>query len=157
MKEKLKGAGRCIYQEGTVYIILIVLVVFFSIFNPTFLSGRNLYNLLTQSTYIVIAGMGICFVMISGGIDLSVGYQMAVCGCVSAIIMLNTDLPVWTVWPISIALGFAMGTLNGVIAAKLRIFPLVVTIATSEVFKGIAYTITSSKSYSGMPDAFRAL
>ena len=80
---KLKSAGRYLYQEGTVYIILLVLVIFFSIFNPTFLSGRNIYNLITQSTYIVIAGMAICFVMIGGGIDLSVGYQMAVVGCVS--------------------------------------------------------------------------
>jgi len=162
MKEKsmgqiLRSAGRYLYEEGTVYIILLVLVVFFSIFNPTFLSSRNLYNLITQSTYIIIAGMGICFVMISGGIDLSVGYQMAVCGCVSGIIMLETNLPFWTVWPISIVLGFLMGTLNGLLASKLRIFPLVVTIATSEVFKGIAYTITSSKSYSGMPAEFRAL
>ena len=157
MKEKLKGAGRYIYQEGTVYIILVALIVFFSIFNPKFLSSRNLYNLITQSTYIVIAGMGICFVMISGGIDLSVGYQMAVCGCVAAIIMLETTLPVWVVWPVCIVLGLLMGTLNGVIASKLKLFPMVVTIATSEVFKGIAYTITSSKSYSSMPDAFRAL
>lgn len=101
--------------------------------------------------------MGICFVMISGGIDLSVGYQMAVCGCVAALIMLETTLPFWVVWPVCIVLGFLMGTLNGLIASKLKLFPLVVTIATSEVFKGIAYTITSSKSYSGMPDAFRAL
>lgn len=153
----LKAAGRYLYQEGTVYIILVALIIFFSIVNPKFLSSRNLYNLITQSTYIVIAGMGICFVMISGGIDLSVGYQMAVCGCVAAIIMLETTLPFWVVWPVCIVLGFLMGTLNGLIASKLKLFPLVVTIATSEVFKGIAYTITSSKSYSGMPDAFRAL
>ncbi len=154
---KLASAGRYLYQEGTVYIILAVLVVFFTLFNPVFLTRRNLYNLITQSTYIIIAGMGICFVMISGGIDLSVGNQMAVCGCVAGIIMTQTGLPFFIVWPVCIALGFAMGLLNGVIAAKLRLFPLVVTIATSEVFKGIAYTITSSKSYSGMPAAFRAL
>ncbi|MCD7763426.1 MAG: ABC transporter permease [Lachnospiraceae bacterium] len=154
---KLKSAGSYLYREGTVYIILVVLIIFFSIFNPRFLSTRNIYNLITQSTYIVIAGMGICFVMIGGGIDLSVGYQMAVVGCVSGIIMVETSLPWWIVWPIGIVLGFLMGTLNGVIASKLHLFPLIVTIATSEVFKGIAYTITSSKSYSGMPDAFRAL
>ncbi len=118
---------------------------------------RNIYNLITQSTYIIIAGMGICFVMISGGIDLSVGNQMAVSGCVAAIIMLETDLPFFIVWPICIAIGFLMGSINGVISAKLKLFPLVVTIATSEVFKGIAYTMTSSKSYSGMPSGFRAL
>ena len=72
-------------------------------------------------------------------------------------VLLETTLPFWVVWPVCIVLGFLMGTLNGLIASKLKLFPLVVTIATSEVFKGIAYTITSSKSYSGMPDAFRAL
>lgn len=157
MGAKVKAFGNYLYREGTVYIILVVLIVFFSVFNPTFLSARNIYNLVTQSTYIIIAGMGICFVMIGGGIDLSVGTQMAVVGCASGIIMLETDLPFWCVWPIGIVLGFLMGTLNGVIASKLKLFPLIVTIATSEVFKGIAYTITSSKSYSGMPEGFRAL
>lgn len=154
---KLKAFGSYVYREGTVYIILLVLVVIFSILNPQFLSTRNLYNMLTQSTYVIIAGMGICFVMISGGIDLSVGYLMAVCGCVAAIMMKEVGLPFWTVWPICIVLGALMGTLNGFLSAKLGLFPLVVTIGTTEVFKGIAYTITSSKSYSGMPDAFRAL
>lgn len=162
MKDKsvgglLKSAGQYLYHEGTVYIILAVLVIFFGILNPTFLTGRNLYNLVTQSTYIIIAGMGICFVMISGGIDLSVGNQMAVCGCTAGIIMMETELPFWIVWPVCIVIGFLMGSLNGVIASKLKLFPLVVTIATSEVFKGIAYTMTSSKSYSGMPSGFRAL
>lgn len=162
MKEKSLGgsllsAGRYLYQEGTVYIILAALIVFFGILNPTFLTSRNLYNLVTQSTYIVIAGMGICLVMISVGIDLSVGNQMAVCGCVAGIIMLETQLPWWIIWPVCILIGFLMGCLNGLIASRLKLFPLVVTIATSEVFKGIAYTITSSKSYSGMPAAFRAL
>ncbi|MGN1004536.1 MAG: ABC transporter permease [Oscillospiraceae bacterium] len=154
---KLRSAGRYLYQEGTVYIILVALVIFFTIFNPNFLSARNIYNLITQSTYIIICGMGICFVMISGGIDLSVGNQMAVCGCAAGIIMVETDLPFWIVWPVAMVLGFLMGFLNGIIASKLKLFPLVVTIATSEVFKGIAYTMTSSKSYSGMPDGFRAL
>lgn len=153
----LKDMGRYIYQEGTVYMVLLVLVIMFSILNPTFLTARNIYNLVTQSTYIIIAGMGICFVMISGGIDMSVGNQMAVVGCISGIIMLETDLPFWIVWPIGMVVGFAMGTLNGFLASKLKLFPLVITIATSEVFKGIAYSITSAKSYSGMPDAFRAL
>lgn len=154
---RLGSAGRYLYQEGTVYIILAVLVLFFGIINPMFFAGRNIYNLITQSTYIIIAGMGICFVMISGGIDLSVGNQMAVCGCLAAIIMQETNLPWWVIWPVCILAGFAMGALNGLLASKLQLFPLVVTIATSEVFKGIAYTMTSSKSYSGMPDAFRAL
>lgn len=154
---KLGAFGQYLYREGTVYIILAVLVVMFSILNPTFLSPGNIYNVITQSTYIIIAGMGICFVMISGGIDLSVGNQMAVCGCTAAIIMLETDLPIWVIWPVCMLIGFLMGSLNGIISAKLKLFPLVVTIATGEVFKGIVYMMTESKSYSGMPEEFRAL
>lgn len=157
LNETMKNIGKYIYQEGTVYIVLTVLIVMFAILNPIFLSPLNIYNIVTQSTYIIIAGMGICFVMISGGIDMSVGTQMAVVGCISAIIMLETDLPFWIVWPIGMVLGFVMGSLNGLLASKLKIFPLVITIATSEVFKGIAYNITSAKSYSGMPVEFRAL
>ncbi|MBQ8627256.1 MAG: alpha/beta hydrolase fold domain-containing protein [Agathobacter sp.] len=157
VSSRLKSVGRYISQEGTVYIVLLALIVMFALFNPLFLSPINIYNLVTQSTYIIIAGMGICFVMISGGIDMSVGTQMAVIGCTSAIIMLETDLPWWIVWPVGMALGFAMGTINGLLASKLKLFPLVITIATSEVFKGIAYTVTEAKSYSNMPEAFRAL
>ncbi|MGM9603066.1 MAG: ABC transporter permease, partial [Faecousia sp.] len=157
IKARLGSAGRYLYQEGTVYMILAALIIMFGILNPVFLSVGNFYNLITQSTYIIIAGMGICFVMISGGIDMSVGNQMAVCGCTAAIIMLETDWPLWTIWPICMGIGFLMGCLNGVISAKLKLFPLVVTIATGEVFKGIAYTMTESKSYSGMPESFRLL
>ena len=49
---RLGAAGRYLYQEGTVYIILAVLVVFFGIMNPLFFSSRNIYNLITQSTYL---------------------------------------------------------------------------------------------------------
>jgi ribose/xylose/arabinose/galactoside ABC-type transport system permease subunit len=72
-------------------------------------------------------------------------------------LMINNNIPIWLAFVWAVALGFFMGTFNGVIAAKLKLFPLIVTIATSEVFKGICYTLTNSKTFSGMPDAFRAL
>ena len=75
---KLKSAANYVWRERTVYIILAFLIILFSVLNPVFFTGRNFYNLLTQSTYYIIAGMGIAFVMMSGGIDLSVGYEMAI-------------------------------------------------------------------------------
>lgn len=163
---RLKGAANYIWREGTVYIILLFLIVLFSILNPVFFTWRNFYNLLTQSTYFIIAGMGIAFVMMSGGIDLSVGYEMATVSTTSAIILQTYagahggQCPWWMILVIvlwAIVLGFLMGSLNGVLAAKLGIFPLIVTIATSEVFKGICLTITQAKTYSGLPDSFRAI
>ncbi len=153
--QKLKNGALYAYREGTVYIILAALIIMFTILNPTFFSGNNLRNLLTGSTFYLIAGMGICFVMISGGIDLSVGFQMAMVSCISAMLMKLLNFPAWSVFPIGMALGFIMGTINGIIVAKLKLFPLIVTLATSMVFKGIVYAITESKSYSGMPDSFR--
>lgn len=153
--QKLKNGAMLAYREGTVYIILAALVIMFTTLNPTFFSGNNLKNLLTGSTFYLIAGMGICFVMISGGIDLSVGFQMAMVSCISAMLMKLLNFPAWSVFPIGMALGFIMGTINGIIVAKLKLFPLIVTLATSMVFKGIVYAITESKSYSGMPDSFR--
>ena len=154
---KLKGAAGYAWREGTVYIILVFLVVLFSILNPVFFTGQNLYNLLTQSTYYIIAGMAISFVMIGGGIDLSVGQMMALVSTTSAILMLDRNLPFWASFIWAVVLGFALGCVNGVITAKLKLFPLIVTIATSAVFKGICYTVTNSKTYSGMPESFRAL
>lgn len=163
---RLRAAGSCLWHEGTVYIILAVLIIMFSAINPLFFSSKNIYNLISESSYYVIAGMGIVFVMISGGIDLSVGYQMAMVSSTSFILMSTFatarggDIPVWFMLVILLwgaFLGFVMGTVNGLIVSKLKLFPLIVTIATSEVFKGICFTITNSKTYSGLPPMFRTL
>ena len=68
---KLKGAANYVWREGTVYIILAFLIILFSILNPVFFSGRNFYNLLTQSTYYIIAGMGIAFAARLGAVSSS--------------------------------------------------------------------------------------
>ncbi len=163
---KLKNATSYAWREGTVYIILVALIIMFTIINPRFFSFQNFYNLITESSHYVIAGMGIAFVMIGGGIDLSVGYEMATVSTTSFILLsayVNSHggaCPLWMVIAIfawGIFLGFVMGMINGIIVTKLKLFPLIVTIATSEVFKGFCYTITNSKTYSGLPSIFRAL
>lgn len=166
MGDRLRGAGSYFWHEGTVYIILLALIVMFSFINPLFFSARNIYNLISESSYYIIAGMGIVFVMISGGIDLSVGYQMAMVSSTSFILMSQFatanggDVPAWFVIAILLwgaLLGFMMGLVNGLLVSRLKLFPLIVTIATSEVFKGICFTITNSKTYSGLPANFRVL
>ena len=166
MGDRLRDAGSYIWHEGTVYIILLALIVMFSFINPLFFSSRNIYNLISESSYYIIAGMGIVFVMISGGIDLSVGYQMAMVSSTSFILMSQFaadnggNVPAWFVIAILLwgaLLGFIMGLVNGLLVSRLKLFPLIVTIATSEVFKGICFTITNSKTYSGLPANFRVL
>ncbi len=161
--ERVRGALSYAWREGTVYIILVALIILFSIMNPIFFTWDNFRNLISESSYYVIAGMGIAFVMIGGGIDLSVGYEMAMVSTTSFLMIQRmvgaggeftmVHFLIIILW--GLFLGFVMGLLNGVIVTKLKLFPLIVTMATSEVFKGICLTITSSKSYSGLPDLFR--
>lgn len=163
---RLKDAASYAWREGTVYIILAVLIILFSIMNPRFFSWANFRNIISESSYYVIAGMGIAFVMIGGGIDLSVGYEMAMVSTTSFLMIQKmlaangnrftlVHMLIILLW--ALALGFVMGLVNGLIVTKLKLFPLIVTIATSEVFKGICLTVTSSKSYSGLPDLYRTL
>ena len=131
--ERIKGALSYAWREGTVYIILAFLIVMFTVINPAFFSRRNIYNLISESSYYIIAGMGIAFVMIGGGIDLSVGYEMAMVSTTSFLLTQKileatggtfgvAHMLIVLVW--GILLGFVMGLINGLIVTKLKLFPL---------------------------------
>lgn len=144
-------------QKYTVMLILIVLMALFSFSSPYFLTLRNLTNIVTQNTYFIITAVGLSFVMIGGGIDLSVGYQMSLVGVVTAMCMTVYDLPVWLSVFIGILLGTCLGFINGFIVANIRVFPLIVTIATSTVFQGMSYIVSKAATYRGYPDEFLVL
>jgi ribose transport system permease protein len=141
-------------QKYAVMLILIVLMVLFSFSSPYFLTVRNLTNIVTQNTYFIILAIGLSFVMIGGGIDLSVGWQMSLVGVVTSMCMVAYHMPVWLALLIGILLGTFLGFFNGMIVANIRVFPLIVTIATSTVFQGLSYIISHAKTYRSYPDQF---
>ncbi len=162
-KSRIGSALSYAWREGTVYIILVALIALFSCMSPYFFTWANFKNIISESSFYIIAGMGIAFVMIGGGIDLSVGYEMATVAT-SSFLLIQKMLAgggeftifhfiIVILW--GVALGFVMGLVNGLLVTKLKLFPLIVTMATSEVFKGICLTFTQSKSYSGLPELFR--
>ena len=136
----LGRAGKYAYREGTVYIIFIALFLFFTILNPTFVSSRNIMNVLRSTAPYLIAGMGIIFVMLTGGIDLSVGYIMATSACCCAM-MIGKGVPSIVAILICIVIGFVLGLVNGLLASNLKIFPLIITLATQMVFSGLVSVI----------------
>lgn len=111
-------------------------------------------NIVTQNTYFIIAAIGLSFVMIGGGIDLSVGYQMSLVGVVTAMLMVQFNFPVWLSVLIGLAIGTLLGTINGLIIANIKVFPLIVTLATSTVFQGISYLISQAKTFRSYPESF---
>jgi ribose/xylose/arabinose/galactoside ABC-type transport system permease subunit len=137
--------------------VVVGLMLLFSIASPHFLTARNLLNLVTQNTYFVIVAVGLAFVMISGGIDLSVGFQMSLVGVVTAMMMVVYHLPVWLAVAIGLALGTLLGLFNGVVVTGIRIFPLIATLATAAMFQGISYLATQAQTYRAYPEGFLAL
>lgn len=141
-------------RKYTIMIILVLLMVLFSTVSPYFLTVRNLVNIVTQNTYFIIVAVGLSFVMIGGGIDLSVGYQMSLVGVVTAINMTVNHLPVWLSVLIGLLIGTLLGCLNGLIIVKIRVFPLIVTLATSTIFQGISYIISNAQTFRDYPAEF---
>jgi len=144
-------------RKYTVMIILVVLMTLFAFSSPYFLTLRNLTNIVTQNTYFIIVAIGLSFVMIGGGIDLSVGYQMSLVGVVTAMSMVVYHQPVWLSILIGVVLGTLLGFINGFIVTNIKVFPLIVTIATSTVFQGISYIVSKAQTFRDYPEEFLLL
>ncbi len=134
--------------------ILFILMALFSLTSPYFLTWRNLINIITQNTYFIIVAVGLSFVMIGGGIDLSVGYQMSLVGVITAMGMVVYHLPVGLAVSLGIVLGTVLGLINGLIVTSIKIFPLIATLATSTVFQGLSYIISKANTFRGYPEEF---
>lgn len=134
--------------------VLAVLMILFSFASPYFLTVRNLTNIVTQNTYFIIVAIGLSFVMIGGGIDLSVGYQMSLVGVVTAMLMVVYDFPVWLAIVLGLLLGTILGLINGLIVSSIKVFPLIATLATSIVFQGISYLVSKANTFRNYPGEF---
>ncbi|MBN1136353.1 MAG: ABC transporter permease [Anaerolineae bacterium] len=143
-----------VLKKYTILFVLLGLMVLFSLVSPYFLTVRNLTNIVTQNTYFIIVAVGLSFVMIGGGIDLSVGYQMSLVGVVTAMLMVEFKQPVWLAIAVGLLLGTGLGLINGLIVTRIRIFPLIATLATSVIFQGISYMVSQAKTFRGYPEEF---
>ncbi len=144
-------------KKYTIILVLLALMALFSFASPHFLTLRNLTNIITQNTYFIIVAVGLSFVMIGGGIDLSVGYQMSLVGIITAMLMVVYHWPVWLALPAGLLLGTVLGLLNGLIVTRIRIFPLIATLATSVIFQGISYLISQARTFRDYPAEFLVL
>jgi ribose transport system permease protein len=123
--------------------VLVLIAGFITIINPVFFTTSNLLSVLKQITLVVIVAIGQTFVISSGGIDLSVGYVMAVSSIVFAS-LLKLGIPVAPAILIGISASTALGALNGLMVTKLRLPPFIITFGMANIAKGIVLVITQS-------------
>src|ERR1051325_6320728 len=132
---------------------LIALCVLVAVLEPKFLSAGNLAGVARQTAVITIMAMGMTVVMVSGGIDLSVGSVMALSAVLGAVAMVS-GMPILLGIAACVAAGALCGLLNGAAIAALRIPPFIVTLGAMGIYRGVALLVTDGKAVVGLPPRF---
>ncbi|MBO5122234.1 MAG: ABC transporter permease [Oscillospiraceae bacterium] len=153
-EEKVKKSFGQIFSDLSMPILLVLLIIFFSITSDSFFTQLNLTNILVQNVHTAVCTTGVFIIMVSGGCDLSIGYQMAVAAVLVAKAISTGSLPIAIAIVLGILLCMLLGTFNGVMSQVLKSHTMIVTLATMAVFQGIAYLITDSKNIHNLPKAY---
>jgi ribose transport system permease protein len=137
-------------------ITLLALCLVTALLTGRFLSPLNLTNILVQSSIMAVIAIGMTFVIIGGGFDLSVGSTVALAGCITAMVIVKFGMAVGVL--AGIAAGGAVGFANGMIIAKLGVNPFITTLGTMVLVRGIVYLITGGAPVGdeGLPAVFIA-
>ena len=136
---------------------LIVLIVLLSILSPSFLTVNNLFNVFQQITVLAIIALGATMVIISGGIDLSVGSVAALSGMIAGVTFSQVGLPMAVALLLALLAGAAAGGANGLLIVYGKVPPFVATLATLSIARGLTLVLSNGQPISGFPDWFRAL
>jgi ribose transport system permease protein len=134
--------GDFVRQYG-VLIIIAVMLVALTLLSPSFLTPRNLFNILNQSTPLFIIACALTLVIIGGGFDLSTGAIFGVASVSAAYLAVNVD-PLVAIIAAPL-IGLALGALNSIIITAFNVHSFLVTLATSLVYRGMAILITNGK------------
>ena len=138
--------------EYAIIIIFIVLFAAMSIFAPNFLTGSNIANVLRQVSINGICAIGMTFVILTGGIDLSVGAIIGVSGVLTAMMMINNVNPI-----IASLISLALCTLIGFVISHIGIPPMVATMGTMTSLRGVAYLITGGTPVFGFDSRYAVI
>ncbi len=144
-------------KDFGILLVLIVLVIAFSILTPNFLDSNNLFNIGRQVATLGICAVGFAFVLITGGIDLSIGYQISLNVVVCGILMSQFEVPWYFAVLLVIALGTGIGLLNGLIIALTGVAPLIVTLSMMTILNGVSYILSRGLPIFGFPAEFSFL
>ena len=147
--------AKDLVKSNAIWLVFIAEVIIFSIASGgTFITGNNIVNISRQVSYYGIASIGMTFVILIAGIDLSIGSIITLVNVVCAYLMVNAGMNMWVAVIISLLLVTAIGTLNGGMVASIGIPALIATFASQTIFEGISYLISGGRPISGFTSDF---
>lgn len=152
-----KGVKTYFKENLSILIGLVALTTIVAFMNERFLTSANILNVLRQLFSNCNLALGMCLVILTGGIDLSVGAVMALSGTLCAGMIANGTLPVAAAILMGLALGVLVGIINGLFISKMNIAPFIVTLATQQICRGLIYVYADGLPIRCMNDAFNFL
>ncbi|MFJ7470837.1 ABC transporter permease [Peribacillus frigoritolerans] len=150
---KLEAAGKSgIWQKFGPLLALVLLFIVITVLNPSFMEPNNILNLLRQTSINALIAFGMTFIILTGGIDLSVGSILALSSALMAGMMVSGLDPILAIL-VGILLGAIMGVINGILVSKGKLAPFIVTLATMTIFRGLTLVYTDGKPITGIGDS----
>jgi ribose transport system permease protein len=146
-------------QEAGIFLVLIVMCLFLAWQTEgKFLDlNKNLFNVLRAFSWIAISAFGEILVIITAGIDLSVGSNMALSGLVAAIAMTTGGMPAWLGVVAGLLTGALIGVTNGLLISKAKLPPFIATLGLMSIARGISYGVAKGQPVRGLPKEFNLL
>lgn len=133
--------------ENKSLVALLVLIGVVSFLSPNFFTADNLLNILRQTSVNAIMAVGMTLVILTAGIDLSVGSVLALCGALAAT-MVAMELPIWLVVPLTLGAGTLLGGVSGLIIAKGKVQAFIATLVTMTALRGVTMVYTEGRPIS---------
>ena len=145
-------------KQYFVVVILGLLIVLFGTASPkSFLTFSNMFTIVRQSSIMGIATVGLLFVMVAGGIDLSIGSVVSMESILAAVLIARVGMGLFPSYLISLLVSTAVGLLTGFIVIKSGIFPMIGTLAMQIILQGIAYLVCGGMPVSGLPNVAKVI
>ncbi|MCM5553840.1 ABC transporter permease [Pleomorphomonas sp. NRK KF1] len=152
----LRAPRTLALRDAGTLIGLVVILLVFALLAPGFISERNLLNILQQSSLNACLALGMTLVIVSGGIDLSVGPTAALSAVISGSLLL-AGVPVPLAILAGLMLGALCGLINGVLVAVVGLQPFIVTLGTLSTYRALALIYTGGNPVLGIPASYRAI
>jgi ribose transport system permease protein len=157
-KRSKRAFVQRVLQEAGIGVALLLLIVIFSAAAPHFTDKSNIINILTQITINLIMATGMTFVILIGGIDLSVGSVMALCAMVAGLVLKSEMLPIpaaiAAAVAVSVVVGMICGFMNGFVTSFWSVPSFIVTLGMLNIARGAALEVTDARTLFQFPNVF---
>ena len=147
-----------LFKSNAIWLVFLAELIYFAIASKgNFVSTNNIVNICRQIAYYGVASVGMTFVILIGGIDLSIGSIITFVNMICAYMMVNMSMNMWPAILISLIAATLIGLLNSFMVANIGMPPLIATFASQTIFEGLSFMLTNGRSISGFTKLYPAM